>query len=162
MSKENTCCFFGHRKIEVTDELVSRLRGIIEDLIIEKGVDTFLFGSRSEFDSLCLNVVTGLKKKYPRIKRIYVRAEFPHIGKNYMTYLLKSYDDTYYPEKILNAGRAVYIKRNFDMIDNSRFCVIYYNKNYSSVKSNHSRSGTKIAFEYAQRRELRVVNAADA
>ena len=57
-SKEHTCCFFGHRKIEVTDELVNQLKEIVEDLIVEKKVDTFLFGSKSQFDKLALSVVT--------------------------------------------------------------------------------------------------------
>lgn len=35
-SKEHTCCFFGHRKIDVTDELVNRLKEVVEDLITEK------------------------------------------------------------------------------------------------------------------------------
>lgn len=77
--KEHTCCFFGHRKIEVTDELVSCLKDIVEDLIVEKKVNTFLFGSKSQFDKLCLEVVTEMTKKYPHIRRIYVRAEFPYI-----------------------------------------------------------------------------------
>ena len=41
-AKEHTCCFFGHRKIEVTDNLVSRLKEIVEDLIVrknEKGIE---------------------------------------------------------------------------------------------------------------------------
>ncbi|MEF9840764.1 MAG: biotin operon repressor, partial [Lachnospiraceae bacterium] len=42
----------------------------IESLIVNHNVDTFLFGSRSEFDSLCHSLVTELKEKYPHIKRI--------------------------------------------------------------------------------------------
>lgn len=61
--KVHTCCFFGHRKIEVTDELVSRMNEVVKNLIVEKKVDTFLFGSKSQFDKLCLQVVTGLKNK---------------------------------------------------------------------------------------------------
>ena len=55
--KEHTCCFFGHRKIEFTDELVSRLKEVVEDLITEKKVGTFLFGSKSQFDKLCLRLL---------------------------------------------------------------------------------------------------------
>lgn len=40
-----------------------------------------------------------VKEEYPDIKRIYVRAEFPYINDDYKNYLLKSYEDTYYPEK---------------------------------------------------------------
>ena len=53
-----TCCFFGHRKINETEELKSKLYEIIEKLIVEKQVDTFLFGSKSRFNSLCQETVT--------------------------------------------------------------------------------------------------------
>ena len=62
MSK-NTCCFFGHRRINETEELKSKLVEIIENLIVEEQIDTFLFGSNSQFDSLCLKVVTEIKEK---------------------------------------------------------------------------------------------------
>lgn len=117
--KTHTCCFFGHRTINETEELKKKLTTIIEKLIYDKQVDTFLFGSKSQFNSLCLKIVTELKEKYPHIKRVYVRAEYPYINDDYKNYLLKSYEDTYYPEKIKNSGKAVYIKRNFEMIDNS-------------------------------------------
>ena len=89
----NTCCFFGHRTINETDELRTKLTDSIEKLITDENVDTFLFGSKSEFDSLCLELVTKLKEKYPHVKRIYVRAEFPFINDDYLNYLLKSYDE---------------------------------------------------------------------
>ena len=59
MSK--VCCFIGHRKIDLTKELEEKSRNVIEDLIINKKVTTFLFGSKSEFDSLCHKIVTDLK-----------------------------------------------------------------------------------------------------
>lgn len=76
----NVCCFIGHRTINETDELRARLYKVIEKLITSEGVDTFLFGSRSRFDSLCLEMVTSLKENHPHVKRIYVRAEFPIIN----------------------------------------------------------------------------------
>ena len=149
-TKEHTCCFFGHRKINVTDELISRLKATVEGLITEKKVDTFLFGSKSEFDKLCLAAVTGLKNKYPHIKRIYVRAEFPYIDEDYTSYLLQSYD---YPEHIINAGKASYVERNCEMIDNSSYCIIYYDENYPLPKS-----GTKRAYDYAIKKGTAVIN----
>lgn len=166
-SKEHTCCFFGHRKIEVTDELVNRLKEVVGDLIIEKKVDTFLFGSKSQFDKLCLQVVTELKKKYPHIRRIYVRAEFPYIDEDYTAYLLKRYDHTYYPERMINAGKAAYIERNYEMIDNSNYCVIYYDENYMPPRRKNSRrelfdyqpnSGTKLAYDYAVKKGKSIMN----
>ncbi len=60
--KKNTCCFFGHRIINETEELKAKLMEIIEKLIVDEKVDTFLFGSKSRFNSLCLEVATEIKK----------------------------------------------------------------------------------------------------
>lgn len=143
---EHTCCFIGHRTINETERLKLRLYEVIETLISEKGVDTFLFGSGSRFNDLCLEIVTDLKRKYPHIKRIYVRAEYPYISDDYEKYLLKTYESTYYPQKIIGAGKAVYIERNFEMIDKSAFCIFYYDEQ-SDCKE--YKSGTKIALDYA-------------
>jgi len=144
--EKNTCCFFGHRTITETEELRTKLIKIVERLITDEKVDTFLFGSKSRFDSLCLEVVTKLKEKYPHVKRIYVRAEFPFINDDYLKYLLKSYDDTYYPEKLIGAGRAAYVKRNYEMINSSKYCIVYYDGFVAPVTR---KSGTKIALDYA-------------
>lgn len=151
---KNTCCFFGHKEISETEELKSKLIEIIERLIVENSVDTFLFGSKSRFNSLCQETVTEMKAKYPHIKRVYVRAEYPHISEQYKNYLLESYEDTYYPEKILNSGRASYVERNYEMIDNSRYCVIYYNVSNSPTTR---KSGTKIALDYAIKKGKNII-----
>ena len=165
--KLHACCFFGHRKINETPELTERLESVIESLIKEKAVNIFYFGSKSEFDSLCLKVVTDLKEKYPHIKRIYVRAEFPYIDDSYKKYLLESYEDTYYPEKMINAGRAAYVERNYEMIDNSSYCICYYDENYAPPKRRNSRrdltdyqpkSGTAVAYEYAIKKKKEIIN----
>ncbi len=155
MNKKHTCCFFGHRKIEITEKLINRLEEIIEDLVANKKIDTFLFGSKSQFDNLCLEVVTQLKNKYPHIRRIYVRAEFPHIDKSYTRYLLKMYDQTYYPNRIINAGKAVYVERNCEMIDSSSYCVIYYDENCIPPQR---KSGTRLAYDYAQKKRVEIIN----
>ena len=146
---KNTCCFFGHRTINETEELKSKLIEIIEKLIVDKQVDTFLFGSKSRFNSLCLELVTEIKEKYPHIKRVYVRAEHPYISEHYKNYLLESYEDTYYPEKILGSGRAAYVERNYEMIDNSFYCVVYYNEQSAPTTR---KSGIKIALDYAKKK----------
>ena len=143
---KNTCCFFGHRTIKETEELKAKLIEIIEKLIVVKQVDTFLFGSKSRFNSLCLELVTQIKEKYPHIKRVYVRAEYPYISEHYKNYLLETYEDTYYPEKIMSSGKASYVERNYEMIDNSQFCIVYYDE-HSALTTR--KSGTKIALDYA-------------
>lgn len=165
--KENTCCFFGHRKIEDTLELRTKLYDILKRLIEEENVCTFLFGSKSELNSLCLETVSELKKIHPHIKRIYVRAEYPDIDDSYKAYLLKDYEDTYFPKHIKSAGKASYVERNCEMINNSGICVVYYNPNYTPPKRKSSRqsltdyspkSGTKIAYDYAVKKGKRIIN----
>ena len=151
-----TCCFFGHRTINETDDLRTKLTDTIEKLIIDEKVDTFLFGSKSAFDRLCLELVTKLKEKYPHVKRIYVRAEFPYINDDYLNYLLKSYDDTYYPEKLHGSGRAAYVERNYEMIDHSKYCIVYYGESHAPTTR---KSGTKIALDYALKNGREVILA---
>ena len=165
--KNKTCCFIGHRKINETDRLKRDLKSAIIDLIENKGVCYFLFGSKSNFDNLCLEIVTGIKANYPHISRIYVRAEFPYINDDYRSYLLESFEDTYYPEQIKNSGRAAYVERNYEMIKSSDYCICYYDENYTPSRRQNSRhglfyhqpkSGTKIAYEYAVKKCRQVIN----
>ena len=152
--KDNTCCFFGHRTINETNELRTKITDAVERLITYENVDTFLFGSKSEFDRLCLELVTKLKEKYPHVKRIYVRAEFPYINDDYMAYLLKSYDDTYYPEKLIGSGKAAYVERNYEMISASKYCIVYYDESHAPTTR---KSGTKIALNYALKKGREVI-----
>lgn len=152
--RENTCCFFGHRSIIETEELKAQLTETVEKLITDENVDTFLFGSGSRFNSLCLELVTQIKEKHPHIKRIYVRAEFPYITDQYLAYLLKFCDDTYYPEKILGAGRAAYVERNYEMINNSKYCIVYYDE---QCAPSTRKSGTKIALDYAVKKGREII-----
>ena len=151
---ENTCCFFGHRTINDTDDLRTKITEAVERLITDENVDAFLFGSKSQFDSVCLKLVSEIKEKYPHIKRVYVRAEYRHISEKYKNYLLESYEDTYYPEKITNSGRASYIERNCEMIDKSCYCVVYYDElNIPMTR----KSGTKIALDYAIKKCKKII-----
>ena len=148
------CCFIGHRKINENEELKNNLRNIIERMVMYRNVTYFLFGSKSRFNDLCYEIVTEIKEKHPHIKRIYVRAEYAEISDAYKRYLLNLYEDTYYPQKIIGAGKAVYVERNFEMIKNSDFCVFYYN---SKDMPNVRPSGTKIALDYALKQKKKLL-----
>ena len=153
VNKKHTCCFVGHREITETEDLKRELYETIETLIVKEKVDTFSFGSKSRLNSLCYELVTDLKENYPHIKRVYVRAEFPVINDDYRAYLLEKYEDTYYPEKIIGAGRAAYVERNYEMIDKSQFCVFYCKEEYGPTGR---KSGTKIAMDYAVKHKKRI------
>ena len=163
----NICCFFGHRKVDDTLELRKKLYDIIEKLIVDDNIEFFLFGSRSKFNSLCYDIVSMIKEKHPHIKRIYVRAEYPYISDSYKSFLLGMYEDTYYPESILSSAKAVYIRRNYHMIDKSSVCVVYLNPGYTPPRSKTKhlnpngpgeKSGTKIAYRYAEKKGKIIIN----
>lgn len=167
VNSDKICCFWGHRKIGDSPDLRSKIFGIVESLIVNENIDTFLFGSKSEFNSLCYELVTKIKEKYPNIKRVYVRAEYADITDSYEKYLLEGYEETYFPNNVRNAGRVSYVIRNQEMIKNSCVCVIYYDKNYvpKSRENSHRnftdyqrKSGTKIAYEYATKEKVRIIN----
>ena len=159
--------FIGHRKLQADGSFRARLKELVLSLVDDRGADVFLFGSKSEFDDLCLEVVSEIKKERPDIKRIYVRAEYPYIDKDYEDYLLGIYDATYIPENVIEAGKAAYVERNRHMIDKADICVFCYDKNYKPPLACGARgravcdlpkSGTKVAYEYAVKRKKEIVN----
>ena len=152
--KNSTCCFLGHREIHQNAELRRQIYETVERLITENGVNNFLFGSKSRFNDLCHEIVTEIKEKYPFIKRKYIRAEYPDITDSYRQYLLQYYEETWFPEQLKGAGRAVYVKRNYIMIDESDYCVIYFSP---SAVPQGRKSGTKIALNYAEKSKRRII-----
>lgn len=100
-------CFIGHRKTSINKTFILRLENCITKLITCDNVDTFLFGSRSEFDDICLQTVTEFKKNYPHIKRVYVWSSYPYIDSSYERYLLNFYDATYIPDNVSRRARRV-------------------------------------------------------
>ncbi len=150
-----TVCFFGHRSVADVEMTRKAVEIITENLIVNENVSVFLFGSKSNFNEICYDVVTEKMKIYPHIKRVYVRAEFKDINDDYTEYLLSRYEETYYPKSAENSGRAVYVKRNHEMIDKSDICVIYFDAEHKPKKRN---SGTKIAYDYAERKKKTIIN----
>ena len=156
------CCFIGHRNVKKTTELKEKLMKTVRWLITEKGVDQLLFGSKSNFDDFCQEVVKELREEYPHIKRVYVRTYYPELGEPYIGYILRDFEDTYMPERIENAGVARYVERNQEMINASDYCIFYYDENYQPSRRKYSKrsvgdyqpkSGTKVAFDYANQRK---------
>lgn len=151
-----SCCIIGHREIEITARLQNELKNKLIYLIKNEDVKVFYFGSRSEFCKLCYNVITNLKNEYARIKRVYVRAEYANVGESYENYLNEFYEDSFYYDENLKAGRFSYIKRNEFMINVSDFCLFYYNKSYTP--SSKTKSGTAIAYNYAVKNSKTIIN----
>ena len=166
-SKEVRCSFIGHRTVENSEIIISILKDKIVALIEQEGVNTFLFGSRSEYDDLCHSVVTELREVYPFISRVaytcrseaatmeYEREDDERAFSKLMgkEIHLKGFESEVEFAKKYEAGRASYIERNQAMIDDSNFCIFYFNESYSPRGA--GRSGTRLAYDYAKRVEKR-------
>lgn len=61
--------FIGHRNIEDKNRVYKNIVVLMRELIMCQAAEEFLFGSRSDFNSLCVKAAKELK------------AEFPHKGK---------------------------------------------------------------------------------
>lgn len=165
-NRVHACTFIGHRKAELSQEQIEKVKSVVESLIVEHGVSEFLFGSKSEFDSLCWEIVTELKRKYPHIRRINVRAEYRYVYDDYLSSLLTYYEESFYPDEIADAGRQVYVARNRYMIDRAEYCVFYLLENYTPpqqplrkhcITPISAKSGTKVAYEYAKRKKREII-----
>lgn len=160
-------CFIGHRTIENAELVKKQITGTVSQLI-SNGADTFLFGCKSQFNSICWEIVTDFQNRYKNLKRIYVRANYPIIPKGYKDYILESYEETYFPKGLERAGRSSYIERNQKIIDASDICVFYYNSGYKlspkkqksflSLSDRERKSGTAIAFAYATQKKKTIIN----
>lgn len=168
LCSKKACSFFGHRNTKITKELENKTKKIIEDLIIKHNVFVFLLGSKSNFNHLCHKIVTQLRSKYPNIKRIVYtcKSEACILEKD-----LKSWEETcsyIFKEKVqifgveeerhfkskYTAGKASYIERNYAMIDDSDFCIFFFDE---KQMSKHSK-GTYLAFSYAKRKKKHIIN----
>lgn len=180
-SQSKTCSFFGHRKIEISEELKQKVKEIIEDLIVNHNVLTFLFGSRSDFDHLCHVIVTELKERFLNIKRISYtcRSEFCILEnekqkweKIYSYFEKKEVCILGFEEEVehktkYTSGKASYVERNHAMINDSDYCVFFYDEKYNPPKRKKSKkdlfeyqpkSGTKLAYNYAKQKRKIVLN----
>lgn len=174
-------CFIGHRTVVDTEQIKSRLRDTVLALI-ERGADTFLFGSRSDFDALCWEVVTELQEQFPHLKRISYNAPhetaFTSKGERescerFFSQMVKrevhytDYEEAVDSAKSVNANKNAYIMRNQEMIDNSDVCVFYFNKDYLPPRRKaqskflpdyQPKSGTAIAYAYAAQKKKQIYN----
>ncbi len=151
--------FIGHSEVSNRDEVKQRLRNLLFAWIATENADTFLFGSRGDFNALGYEVVSELKNDFPHIRRVYVRAEFEYTTAEYDRYLSTEYEESFFPESVRNAGKAAYVKRNRVMIDMCDRLLVYFDENYAPQRR---ASGTRIAVEYARQKRKPIYNVQEA
>ncbi len=147
---DKICSFFGHRKIELTDELYATTRAEIEKSV-SFGCRIFYFGGYGEFDGLCYSIVTELKKEYTDIKRIYCVPQEKYLRKKVRYFNKENYDDVIYLELKLEWWYKSIYYRNCAMIDKSDYVIFYAEK--------RADSGAYKTYKYAKKtKKKQIVN----
>lgn len=115
-----TCTFFGHRV--VTNDVKTRLRVVITDLIVHHAVDVFYVGNQGGFDEIVSEVLRELQTIYP-IDYAVVLAYFPVERDGNGT---PNPPDTIYPEGLETVPKRFAIcYRNRWMLERADYVVTY-------------------------------------
>ena len=152
MDECKICSFFGHREVEITQELYA-----ITTAEILKSVDfgcrVFYFGGFGAFDDLCYQIVTKLQKELPSlsIKRVYCVTQERYLRKNSPHFRRENYDEIIYLTPSFDGWYKSIYYRNCAMIDNSDYIIFFAEK--------RENSGAYKAYCYAQRQtKKQIVN----
>ena len=123
----NACTFIGHRSCP--KNIKEKLFLEIENLIINKNVDTFFVGTHGSFDKYVYETLSELEKKY----KIEIKVV--------LSYLNIKKDSTYYDtEKTIfpdclakTPPRFAISKSNNYMLKNSNYLISYLNSPFSNT-----------------------------
>ena len=141
------CSFFGHK--DAPSEIYEQLVACIENLIINRGVSSFVVGNQGGFDSMVLKALREIKQQYPHVCYNVALAYMP--GER-LEYELYDPTETFLPEGIETVPKRFAISwRNKWMVRESDVVVCYIT---------HSWGGAAQVVEYAERQGKEVINLA--
>ena len=97
MNEKMICSFFGHREVNISDELRSVLKEKISK-VISMGCQTFYFGGYGDFDALCYETVSIISKENPHlnIKKVYCVSQEKYLRKKVRYFNPEDYDEVIY------------------------------------------------------------------
>lgn len=140
-----TCTFFGHK--DCPSYIYDRVYAAIEELIEHSEVDCFLVGEEGGFDRTVQRALFEIKKKYPQIVCLAVKAYYDPKKKDDPGLL-----ESIYPECLSGVPKRFAIdRRNRYMIERSEVVITY-------VRT--SIGGAAKFVEIAVRKKKRVINIA--
>ena len=146
---EKVCTFFGHA--DSPTNIKKEIQKVIEDLILQKGVNTFYVGTNGNFDRMVQSVLVDLKKQYPNLECYTVLAYIPGIKPEFDTGYEKL--ETLYPGGLEKVPKRFAIDwRNKWMVQQSDYVISYVR---------HSFGGAAKYMELAKRKKKIVYNLAN-
>lgn len=147
----NVCSAFGHR--EIYQNIDCNLDAAIEELIVSKGVNTFITGGMGDFDELFSSSVRRAQKINLDIKLILVKPYLSAEINKHKSYYKNLYNSIIIPEELCDVHyKSAIAKRNKWMIDNSNYVITYVCRNFGGAYS---------AMRYAQEKGKLYINLAD-
>lgn len=152
MADKNVCCFTGHRTVGANfDE--KKFDYILRKLI-GMGVDTFICGGALGFDTLAAKKILELKKEFGSIK-LHIYAPCNNQAERWSFMQKLTYNKILDKADYVDMPKRGYFdgcmkERNFKMVDNSAYCVAYYDGTFVS--------GTGQTVRYAMKKGLKVIN----
>lgn len=147
--REKVCTFFGHA--DSPTNIKKEIQKVIEDLILQKGVNTFYVGTNGNFDRMVQSVLIDLKKKYPNLECCTVLAYIPGIKPEFDIGYEKL--ESLYPDGLEKVPKRFAIDwRNKWMVQQSDYVISYVR---------HSFGGAAKYMELAKRKKKIVYNLAN-
>ena len=147
--REKVCTFFGHA--DSPTNIKKEIQKVIEDLILQKGVNTFYVGTNGNFDRMVQSVLIDLKKQYPNLECCTVLAYIPGIKPEFDFGYEKL--ESLYPDGLEKVPKRFAIDwRNKWMVQQSDYVISYVR---------HSFGGAAKYMELAKRKKKIVYNLAN-
>ena len=139
--------FFGHARFPYSQELPSKIMNVLEEVVGNNDVEFFV-GFYGAFENICFECAVEYKSKRSNVVVTYVT---PYIDVSRYEHSLKKCDGSIYPEIERTPQKFAIIKRNEWVINHSDVIIFY---NIGVGKTNDF-------YEYAQRRNKKIINLAD-
>ena len=152
MKEKVICSFFGHRDIEITQELYTHTAHEILKAV-DFGCRIFYFGGFGDFDHLCYQIVTNIMSKQPALglKRVYCVTQERYLYKPSRYFSPADYDEVIYLMPSFDGWYKSIYFRNCAMIDQSDYVIFY-----AEARPN---SGAYKAYQYAiSKKDKHIIN----
>ena len=147
--REKVCTFFVHA--DSPTNIKKEIQKVIEDLILQKGVNTFYVGTNGNFDRMVQSVLIDLKKQYPNLECCTVLAYIPGIKPEFDIGYEKL--ESLYPDGLEKVPKRFAIDwRNKWMVQQSDYVISYVR---------HSFGGAAKYMEHKKRKKKIVYNLAN-
>jgi hypothetical protein len=152
MEIQKICSFFGHRQIDLTEELYRKTYAEILNSV-DFGCRTFYFGGYGEFDRLCYDIINSIRTEKPTLSlwRVFCVPQERYLYKRVRYFRREDYDEVIFLPLAFDWWYTSIYYRNLSMIESSDYIIFY--------AEDRKDSGAYKAYKYAKmKKDKHVVN----